>query len=63
MSFPVNFWFISGEISVEKFFLENFYFTKRFVFKFQGESQFKFQGAILLGYFWTIVLIFAVISI
>ena len=38
MSFPVNFRFISGEISAEKMFLEKFYCTKRFVFEFQGES-------------------------
>ena len=29
--------FISGEISAEKKFLGNFYSTKRFVFKIQGE--------------------------
>ena len=45
-----QFWFISGEISVEKFFLEKVYYTKRFVFEFQGD-------------FWVIVLISVVISI
>jgi len=38
MSFPVNFRFISGEISAEKFFLETFYGIERFVFEFQRES-------------------------
>jgi len=42
MSFPVNFWFISGEISVEKILMENFYSTKRLVFEFQGESPEQF---------------------
>ena len=51
--FLVHFWFIFGEISAEKFFLENFYSTKRFVFEFQGESR----------NFWAIVLIFAVMNI
>ena len=37
-----------------KFFLENFYCTKRIVFEFQGG---------LLSYFWAIVLISAVMSI
>jgi len=42
MSVPVNFRFISGEISAEKFFLEKFYSTKRYVFEFQGESLDQF---------------------
>jgi len=33
---------ISGEISAEKNFLENFYSTKRYVFEFQGESLDQF---------------------
>ena len=42
MSFLVNFWFISGEISAEKFFFGKFYSAKRFVFEFQGESLEQF---------------------
>ena len=38
MSFTVNLRFIYGEISAEKFFLEKFYCTKRFVFEFKGEG-------------------------
>ena len=50
MSFPVNFKFISGEISTEKIFLEKFYTTKRYVFEFQTNS-------------WAFVLISAVMRI
>ena len=53
-SFPVNFWFISGEISVEKKILENCYSTKKFVFEFKGS---------LLSNFWANVPISAVMSI
>jgi len=37
-AFAVNFRFISGEISAEKKFLEDFYCAKRFVFEFQWKS-------------------------
>ena len=53
MSFPVNFRFISGEISAKNF-LEKFYCTKRFVLEF-------YWGPV--SYFWAIVPISAVIGI
>ena len=51
MSFPVNFWFTSGEISVEK---KNFW--KNFIAP--KDSFLNFRGS-LLSNFWAIVLIFA----
>ena len=54
MSFPVNFLFISGEISAENFFWKIFIAPK--------DSSLNFRGS-LFSYFLAIVLISAVISI
>ena len=54
MSFPVIIRFISGEISAET--------TFRNIFIAPKDSSWNFRRS-LLGYFWAIVLIFAVISI
>ena len=54
MSFPVNFWFISGEISAEKFFWK--------IFKAPKDSFLNFRGS-LFSNFWANVLISAVMSI
>ena len=55
MSFPVNFRFISGETSVKKIFFGKILLHQKIRLWISGGS--------LLGYFWAIVRISAVISI